>query len=110
MANGQFLNEDDYPVDRFSAAASLYRNKKTSLFGEYEAIFVSIKSVIPSRDLCEMIKCAGGNLTTISKKASIIVGQMKPDANVPCVAGTWILDCIEQGVTLPLTNYIMNTS
>ena len=110
MAKGKFLNEDNYPVARFSAAASLYRQKKTFLFGEYEAIFVSCKSVVPSRDLCDMIKCVGGNLTTVSKKASIVVGQLKTEVNVPCVTGTWVLDCIEQGVTLPLTKYLMGAS
>ena len=106
MVKGKFLNEDDYPVERFSAAALLYR-KKISLFGEYEAIYVSLKSVIPSRDLCDIIKSVGGNLTSVSKKASIIVGQINPEVNAPCVNGTWILDCIEQGVTLPLTHYLM---
>ncbi|KAK4002058.1 microcephalin [Daphnia magna] len=107
MASGKFLNEDDYQIERFSNAASLYRGKNKCLFGDYEAIFVSSKSPIPSPDLCDMIQCAGGNLTSVSKKASLIVGQLKPEANVPCVASIWILDCIEKGVILPLTDYLM---
>ncbi len=109
MAKGSWLNEDDYKVERFSAAASLYRTKKRRLFGDYESIYVSSKSPIPPRDLCDMIKCAGGELTNVSKKASIIVGQWKPQANVPCVTGTWILDCIEKGLTLPLTDYLITS-
>ena len=106
MAEGKWLNEDDYPVERFSAAASLYRTNKRVLF-EKEIFYVSSRSKIPSRDLCELIKCAGGELTNVSKKASIIVGHRKPQVNVPCVSGTWILDCIEKGLTLPLTNYLI---
>lgn len=107
MASGRFLNEDDYPIDRFSSAASLYRGKKRFLFGDYEAIYVSPKSPIPSPDLCDMVQCTGGKLTTVWRKASVIVGQFKLEANVPCVSGTWILDCIEKGVTLPLSDYLM---
>lgn len=107
IAQGKWLKEDDYAVERFSAAASLYQGKKKCLFGNFEFIYVSLKSPIPPRDLCDMIKCAGGELTNVSKKASIIVGQWKPQANVPCVTGTWVLDCIEKGSTLPFADYLI---
>lgn len=54
-----------------------------------------------------MIKAAGGHLTTTSKKATLVIGQYKPHLNVPCVAGKWVLDCIEKGKTLALTDYLL---
>lgn len=107
IAQGKWLKEDDYPVERFTAAASLYREKKIRLFENYESIFVSLKSHIPPRDLCDIIKCAGGELTSVRRKASLIVGHLKPEASVPCVAGTWVLDCVEKGLTLSLNNYLI---
>lgn len=108
MAQDRWLEEDKYLVERFSIAASLYSRKKR-LFGNFDPIFVSSKSRIPPRDLCDIIKCAGGELTTVSKKAALIIGQWKPEANVPCVTGTWILDSVEKGLTLPLTDYLITS-
>lgn len=106
-AAGLWLDEDKYPVERFSAAATLYRQKKIRLFEDYPSIYVSSKSLIPSRDLTSLIRCAGGHVTTVSKTASVVVGQWKPQVNVPCVSGTWILDCIEKGLTLPLIDHLL---
>ena len=109
MAKGEWLNEDKYPVERFSAAASLYRANKLLLF-ENNSLYVSSMSKVPKNDLCDLIECVGGKVTNILKRASIIVGQHKPLVDVPCVTSNWILDSIEKGVTLPLTNYIISSA
>lgn len=108
IAEGKWLKEEDYPVARFSVAASLYQGKKRRLFENYESIYVSGKSTPPRDVLCDIIKCAGGVLTNVLKKAALIVGRWEPEA-APCVTGTWVLDCIEYGMTLPLTNYLITS-
>ena len=70
-------------------------------------MYISPKSVIPFRDLCDLVKCSGGNVINSSKKAGLIVGQWKENENVPCVSGKWILDCIEHGNVLPFDHYLM---
>lgn len=109
---GRWLDEDDYPVERFSVAAARYRQagKSSKLFKDYPSIYVSSKSVIPQRDLCDLIRCSGGHVTNVWKQAALIVGQHMSQANAPCVNGTWVLDCIEKGLSLPLVDYYLTNS
>ena len=106
---GRWLAEDDYPVDRFSGAAALYRAEKKNLFKDYASIYVSSKSLIPQRDLSDLIRCIGGHVTSTWKQASLIIGHRNAQASVPCVNGTWVLDCIEKGLTLPLIDYYLTS-
>ena len=109
MAKGYWLQEDEYTVERFSACATLYARDKISLFHEFSPIYVSSKSPIPHRDLCDLIKCGGGHVVHSSLKSSLIIGKLKPNANsVPCISGTWVLDCIERRLMLPLTNHVLS--
>ena len=110
MTRGHWLDEDDYSLERFSAPSARYRGKlgEQRLFCDYPSIYISSRSAVPQRDLIDLIKCVGGYITNSSQRASLIVGQFKQHVNVPCINGKWILDCIEAGVTLPLTAYILN--
>ena len=105
----RWLDEDRYEVARFAERAAFYRRSKKNrrLFDAHSAIYVSPKSTIPHRDLSDLIGCAGGRLASHSTKATLIIGRFKAQAGVPCVNGTWILDCIEQGTHLPLTSYLL---
>ena len=112
MEQNRLLDEEDYVVERFAKRAAFYREsrKNRRIFDDYPAIFVSSKSPIPHRDLNDLITSAGGHLTSTCTKASVIIGQLKPNAHeIPCVSGTWILDCIEQGCSLPLADYLLGS-
>jgi len=100
LREGHWQNEDDYPVERFSARE---RKRTEKLFAGYD-VYVSPKSPIPFRELSDLVERAGGHASTSSKKANLVVGAWKE--NLPCVTGTWILDCIETGHIVKLDDYL----
>lgn len=101
IREGCWQNEDGYPVERFSDCS---RRMEGDLLADFN-IYISPKSAIPFRDLSDLVKRTGGNLTNASKKANLVVGVWKED--VPCVKGTWILDCIEKGRILTYDDYLI---
>ena len=78
---------------------------KVNLFADY-TIHISPKSTIPFRDLSDLVKRSGGNVTSTWKKANLVVGVWKED--LPCVKGTWILDCIERVQILTYDDYLIH--
>ena len=103
IREGCWQSEDSYPVERFSQCCTRMKN---NLFADYN-VYVSPKSTIPFRDLLDLVKRSGGNVTSTPKKANLVIGVWKED--LPCVTGTWILDCIEKGEILTYDGYAMHS-
>ena len=106
MRENRWLDENDYPVERFSKIATIYRENKFNLFKELDNVYISPKSGIPCADLREFLKYGGGKLVDFPEKAELIIGCRQFNVRTICVTGTWVLDSIEKGCTLPFADYV----
>ncbi|CAB4056508.1 MCPH1 [Lepeophtheirus salmonis] len=113
LQNGYLVDEIPYERVDFSLAVKVRRIEHldfglcgNGLLSHLGNIHVSRKSRFSTRDLGNIIRLAGGRISSNIQTADIIIGKYEGACNAICLTEEWLLDSIQQYSVMPYNNYI----
>ena len=71
-------------------------------------VYISNSCKAPKEELKQLILSGGGSVAKVTRIASVVVGETRPDCdNADFVTEKWVLDSVQYHVVMPFSDYPM---